>query len=304
MSQIVFDRQVAVVTGAGGGLGKTYALELARRGARVVVNDLGGSVDGSGGASSMADATVADILAAGGEAVASYESVATPEGGAAVIETALDTFGTVDVVVNNAGILRDKSFANMDMDSVHAVMDVHLNGAFHVSQPAFRVMKENGYGRFVFTASASGIFGNFGQTNYGAAKMGLVGLMNVVAVEGAKYNIRSNAIAPVARTRMTEDLLGPMIDYVDPEQVTPLVAYLASAGCAESHEIWTVGGGRYARIFVGVNDGWFAGRGEVPTAEDIRDHLSEIRDIGEFIIPMSSTEELQILGRLLEADGT
>jgi NAD(P)-dependent dehydrogenase (short-subunit alcohol dehydrogenase family) len=299
MTDIVFDNKVAIVTGAGGGLGKTYALELARRGARVVVNDLGGSVDGSGGAASMADATVGEIEAAGGEAVASYDSVSTPEGGTAIVQTAVDAFGTVDILINNAGILRDKSFANMDMDAVHAVIDVHLNGAFHVSQPAFQVMKDKGYGRFVFTSSASGIFGNFGQTNYGAAKMGLVGLMNVVAVEGAKYNITSNAIAPVAKTRMTEDLLGPLVDFVDPTQVTPLVVYLASEACEFSHEIWTVGGGRYGRVFVGVNEGWFAGRSAVPSVEDVRDHLDEIRDIGDFVIPTSSTEELTMLGRML-----
>jgi len=297
--QIVFDNQVAVVTGAGGGLGKTYALELARRGARVVVNDLGGSVDGSGGASSMADQTVADIEAAGGEAVANYDSVATQEGGAAIIQTALDSFGTVDIVVNNAGILRDKSFANVEMSDVHAVLDVHLRGAFHVTQPAFQVMKEKAYGRIVYTASASGIFGNFGQANYGAAKMGLVGLMNVTAVEGAKYGINANAIAPVARTRMTEDLLGPLAEAVDPNQVTPLVVYLASQNCDFSHEIWTVGGGRYARIFVGTNRGWFAGKGAVPSVEEVRDHLDEIRDVESYIVPSNSMEELMMLGQML-----
>ncbi len=302
MSDLVFDNKVAVITGAGGGLGKTYALELARRGARVVVNDLGGSVDGRGGAASMADATVAEIADAGGEAVASYDSVATEEGGAAIIDTALDVFGRVDIVINNAGILRDKSFANLDMDSVHSVIDVHLNGAFHVTQPAFRVMKDQGYGRLIFTSSSSGLFGNFGQANYGAAKMGLVGLMNVVAIEGAKYNIMANAIAPVARTRMTEDLLGPMIDLVDPNQVTPLVVYLASEACTFTHEIWTVGGGRFGRVFVGVNEGWFAGRSVVPSAEEVRDHLDTIRDIDAFIVPTSSTEELQLLGKMLAAE--
>jgi len=296
---IVFDNQVAIVTGAGGGLGKTYALELARRGARVVVNDLGGSVDGIGGASSAADQTVAEIVEAGGEAVANYDSVATQEGGAAIVQSAIDAFGTVDVVINNAGILRDKSFAKMEMESVHAVIDVHLNGAFHVTQPAFAVMKEKGYGRVVFTASGSGIFGNFGQANYGAAKMGLVGLMNVVAVEGAMYNIKSNAIAPVARTRMTEDLLGPLVELVEPDQVTPLVVYLASSDCENSHEIWTVGGGRYARIFVGVNQGWFAGKGTSPSVEEVRDHLEEIRDIETYTIPVNSAEEMMLLGAAL-----
>jgi NAD(P)-dependent dehydrogenase (short-subunit alcohol dehydrogenase family) len=301
MSDIVFDNRVAIVTGAGGGLGRTYALELARRGARVVVNDLGGTVDGLGGESSAADATVAEIIEGGGEAVASYASVAEPDGGKAIVETALETFGTVDVVVNNAGILRDRSFAKMDMTSVHAVIDVHLNGAFHVTQPAFEVMRANNYGRIVFTSSASGIFGNFGQANYGAAKMGLVGLMNVVAIEGAKYNIRSNAVAPVARTRMTEDLLGPMIQYVDPEQVTPMVVYLASDACDTSHEIWTVGGGRFGRVFIGVNEGWFAGVGARPTVEEVHANLDAIRDISSFDVPTSSTEELALLMAKLQA---
>jgi len=298
-SQIVFDNQVAIVTGAGGGLGKTYALEMARRGARIVVNDLGGSVDGTGGANSMADQVVGEIEAAGGEAVASYDSVSTPEGGQAIVQTAVDAFGTVDIVINNAGILRDKSFANVEMANVHAVLDVHLRGAFHVTQPAFRVMKENNYGRIVYTASASGLFGNFGQANYGAAKMGLVGLMNVTAVEGAKYGIKTNAIAPVAKTRMTEDLLGPMLEFVEPDQVMPMVVYLASSDCEASHEIWSVGGGRYARIFVGVNEGWFAGKSVVPSVEDIRDNLDTIRDIDYYIVPTSSMEELMMLGQML-----
>jgi NAD(P)-dependent dehydrogenase (short-subunit alcohol dehydrogenase family) len=210
MSEIRFDDRVAVITGAGGGLGKTYAVELARRGAKIVVNDLGGAADGTGGGSSMADATVREIEEAGGTALANYDSVATPEGGAAIIQTALDAFGQVDVVINNAGILRDKSFVKLEPKDLKAVLAVHLEGAFYVSQPAFRAMKERSYGRFLFTASTAGIFGNFGQTNYGAAKFGLVGLSNVLAIEGAKYNINSNAIAPVAKTRMTENLLGPL----------------------------------------------------------------------------------------------
>ena len=196
MSDVSFENRVAVITGAGGGLGKTYALELAKRGAKVVVNDLGGGADGTG-SSPMADAVVEEIKAAGGEAVANYDSVATPEGGEAIIKTALDSFGRIDVVVNNAGILRDKSFTKLPPEDLAIVLDVHLKGAFFVSQPAFRAMKEQKYGRFVFTASAAGIFGNFGQANYGAAKMGLVGLSNVLALEGKKSNIKSNVIAPI-----------------------------------------------------------------------------------------------------------
>ena len=296
---ITFDGRVAVVTGAGGGLGKTYALELAHRGARVVVNDLGGAVDGTGESPSAADVVVAEIESAGGEAVANYDSVSTAEGGAAVIQTAVDAFGGVDVVINNAGILRDKSFANMEIAEIEAVLDVHLKGAFYVSQPAFRIMKENGYGRFVFTASASGLFGNFGQANYGAAKLGLVGLSNVLAIEGEKYNIKSNAISPTARTRMTEDILGPFNELVDPNQVTPLVVYLCSEANEHTHEIFTAGGGRYARVFIGTNEGWFAGQGTVPTVEEVGSRLDEIRDISEYIIPSNINDELMMLGKML-----
>ena len=296
---ITFDGRVAVITGAGGGLGRTYAIELGRRGARVVVNDLGGSVDGTGASESAADRVVAEIKQAGGEAIASHDSVSTEQGGMAIIQTALDTFGTVDIVVNNAGILRDKSFANMTMDEVTAVLDVHLRGGFHVSLPAFKVMKENGYGRFVFTSSASGLFGNFGQANYGAAKAGLVGLSNVIAIEGAKYDIRSNAIAPVARTRMTEDILGPLVDLVAPELVMPLVVYLCSEANEHTHQVFTAGGGRYGRVFIATNHGWFAGKGPAPSVEDVADHIDEIRDIEEHIVPDSSTDEILLIDKYL-----
>jgi NAD(P)-dependent dehydrogenase (short-subunit alcohol dehydrogenase family) len=298
---ITFDGRVAVVTGAGGGLGREYALELGRRGAMVVVNDLGGAVDGSGASRSAADLVVEEIKGAGGEAVASYDSVATREGGAAIVQTGIDSFGGVDIVINNAGILRDKSFANMTLDEVDAVLDVHLRGAFHVSHPAFKVMKEKGYGRFVHTSSASGLFGNFGQVNYGAAKAGLVGLSNVLAIEGAKYNIKSNAVAPTARTRMTEEVLGPFMEMFDPAQVMPMVIYLCSEQNELTHEIFTVGGGRYGRVFVGTNTGWFAGQGVVPAVEDLADHLPEIRDISEYVVPGDINEELMILARLAGA---
>jgi NAD(P)-dependent dehydrogenase (short-subunit alcohol dehydrogenase family) len=296
---VAFDGRVAVVTGAGGGLGRTYALELGRRGARVVVNDLGGAVDGTGSSSSAADAVVEEIVAAGGEAVANYDSVSTREGGAAIVQTALDAFGTVDIVVSNAGILRDRSYANMTPEEIRAVLEVHLEGGFNVSQPAFQVMKEKGYGRFVFATSGSGLFGNFGQANYAAAKMGLVGLSNVIAIEGAKYGIKSNAVAPIARTRMTEELLGPLADAVAPELVTPLVVYLCSEANDHTHEIFTVGGGRYARVFVATNTGWFSGRDEAPEVEDVAAHMDEIRDISEPIVPGSSTEEIMMLGQML-----
>ena len=295
---ITFDGRVAVVTGAGGGLGRGYALELARRGARVVVNDLGGAVDGSGASRQAADVVVEEIEAAGGEAVANYDSVSNRDGGAAIIRTAVDAFGTVDIVINNAGILRDKSFAKMTLDEVDAVLDVHLKGAFYVSHPAFKVMKEKGYGRFVHTSSASGIFGNFGQANYGAAKAGLVGLSNVLAIEGEKHGIKSNAIAPTAKTRMTEELLGPFAEMFGPDQVTPMVVYLCSEANDYTHQVFSVGGGRYARVFIGTNNGWFAGQGKVPSVEELADNMESVRDISEYEIPMNINDELMMLTQL------
>ncbi len=296
MSEISFDDRVAVITGAGGGLGRTYALEFARRGGKVVVNDLGGSSDGSGGGTSMADQVVKEIEEAGGTAVANYDSVSTPEGGEAIIGTALEAFGQVDIVVNNAGILRDRSFAKLSPEELEIVIDVHLKGAFFVSQPAFRAMKERNYGRFVHTASAAGIFGNFGQTNYGAAKMGLVGLSNVLAVEGARNNIKSNVIAPIARTRLTEDLLGPLAERVEPDKVTSLVVYLCSEANEESHAIYSVGGGRYSRIFIGLAPGWTQKEG-VASVEDIQANFAQIHEPGDYIIPSSIADEMGLLAK-------
>jgi NAD(P)-dependent dehydrogenase (short-subunit alcohol dehydrogenase family) len=298
MSEISFDDQVAVVTGAGGGLGRTYALEFGRRGAKVVVNDLGGASDGTGASASMADQVVKEITEAGGTAVANHDSVSTPEGGEAIIQTALDNFGRCDVVINNAGILRDKTFAKLTPQELEIVIDVHLKGAFYVSQPAFRSMKDNGYGRFVFTASAAGIFGNFGQTNYGAAKMGLVGLSNVLAVEGAKYDIKSNVIAPIAKTRLTENLLGPLADGLAPECVTPLVVFLASKANERTHEIYSVGGGRFARIFVGACQGWMSGdAGNVVSVEDVQANMDQIRDETGYIVPGSIGDEMGLIAQ-------
>jgi NAD(P)-dependent dehydrogenase (short-subunit alcohol dehydrogenase family) len=301
MSEIRYDGRVAVITGAGGGLGKTYALLLASRGASVVVNDLGGASDGTGGGTSMADQTAKEIVEKGGKAVANYDSVSTPEGGEAIVRAAVENFGKVDIVINNAGILRDKSFAKLEPKDLEAVLDVHLKGAFYVSQPAFRVMKEQNYGRFVFTSSGAGIFGNFGQTNYGAAKMGLVGLSNVLAVEGAKNNIKSNAIAPVAKTRLTESLLGPMSAALDPNLVTPLVAYLVSENCDVTHEVFDVGGGRYARIFIALGKGWTARKGQIPSPEEIAANMGAIRSTEGFTVPESIAGELQAISEALKA---
>ena len=228
MADVSFENRVVIVTGAGNGLGKAYALELGKRGAKVVVNDLGGAVDGSGSGNSPADDVVNEIIENGGEAVANYDSVATKDGGESIVQTAVDSFGTVDAVINNAGILRDKSFANMTEEEFSLIIEVHLKGTYFVTQPAFKIMKENNYGRIVNVASPSGIFGNFGQTNYGAAKMGIVGLTNVLAIEGAKYNIKVNVIAPTAYTRMTEALLPEDVGKLfSAELVTPMVTYLS-----------------------------------------------------------------------------
>ncbi len=300
MPEIAFDDRVAIVTGAGGGLGRAYALEFAARGAAVVVNDLGGSVNGVGGSDSAAQKVVDEITAKGGRAAASHDSVSTPAGGKAIVATAIDNFGKVDVVINNAGILRDKSFLKMSWEDLDAVLDVHLRGAFYVSQPAFANMKEHGYGRFVFTASNAGVFGNFGQANYGAAKAGLVGLSNVLAIEGAKANIKSNVIMPVARTRMTEELLGSAGDSVSPELVVPMTVFLASEACELTHEAFSALGGRYARVFTGLTPGWFAGKGAHPSVEDIQANLAHIENRDGYIVPTSVADELQAVLPLLQ----
>jgi NAD(P)-dependent dehydrogenase (short-subunit alcohol dehydrogenase family) len=248
----------------------------------------------------MADQVVKEINEAGGKAVANYDSVATPEGGAAIVQTAIDNFGKVDIVINNAGILRDKTFAKLEPQDLGIVLDVHLKGAFFVTQPAFRVMKENNYGRIVFAASGAGIFGNFGQTNYGAAKMGLVGLSNVLSVEGAKNNIKCNVIAPIAKTRLTEQLLGGMADALDPNFVTPLVAYLVSEECQLTHEIFDVGAGRYARIFIGMAPGWIAPKGGIPSIEDIRNNIEKIRSPEGYTIPTSIADETKAMADALK----
>ncbi|MGE3620561.1 MAG: SDR family oxidoreductase [Acidimicrobiia bacterium] len=296
MADLGFDGKVAIITGAGGGLGRSHALELARRGALVVVNDLGGSVDGTGGSHTAAQAVVDEIAAAGGEAVANYDSVATPEGGKAIVQSAVDAFGRVDILVNNAGILRDKSFHNLTPDLLDPVLDVHLRGAFNVTQPAWLLMRDQGYGRIVNTSSGAGIFGNFGQANYGAAKMGLVGLTRVLALEGAKYDIKVNAIAPVARTRMTEDILGPLADQMGPEYVTPVVTYLAHQDCEISGEVLSIGGGRVARVLIAVTPGIVD---KDLTAESVRDSLDRIRAEEGYQVPASLNDEIGIAVKAL-----
>ena len=288
MADIGFDGRVAIITGAGGGLGREHALLLAARGAQVVVNDLGGSVSGEGGSAGPAHTTAKEIEDLGGAAVADTNSVASPEGGAAIVETAMQAFGRVDIVINNAGILRDKTFQNMTPELLDPVIDVHLKGAFNVTRPAWIQMRTQSYGRIINTASNAGILGNFGQSNYGAAKMGLVGLTRVLAAEGGKYNIKVNAIAPVAKTRMTEDLLGAMADNLDPALVSPIAAWLAHEDCPVTGEVYSAAGGRIARFFIGLTDGYYNPK---LTVEDVRDHFEQIRSDGSYIIPTGLNDE-------------
>jgi NAD(P)-dependent dehydrogenase (short-subunit alcohol dehydrogenase family) len=292
MAQIGFEGKVAIVTGAGGGLGREHALLLASRGAQLVVNDLGGSVDGTGASAGPAQQVVEEIEAAGGVAVADTNSVSTQEGGEAIVKTALEAFGRVDIVINNAGILRDKSFANMTDELWDSVVAVHLRGAMCVTRAAWPHLREQAYGRIVSTSSSAGIFGNFGQTNYGAAKMGLVGFTRALAQEGAKYNIKANAIAPVARTRMTEDILGPLADKLDPGLVSPVVAWLVSEDCPVTGEIFSVGGGRVARIFVAEGPGFFK---KDLSPEDVRDNWDDIVAEDGYSIPRSANDEIGTL---------
>ncbi|MBI5550641.1 MAG: SDR family NAD(P)-dependent oxidoreductase [Desulfobacterales bacterium] len=275
---IRFDERVAIVTGAGGGLGRAYALELARRGAKVVVNDLGGARDGTGqGTAAPADQVVAEIQAAGGQAVANYDSVATPAGGQAIVDCALKHFGRLDILINNAGILRDKSFGKMEPENWHAVMDVHLNGAYHVSRPAFTAMRENKYGRILMTTSAAGLYGNYGQTNYAAAKMGLVGLMNVLKLEGEKYGIKVNTLAPLAASRLTEDILPPdLFAKMKPEYAVPMALFLCAEQCPASGNIYNAGMGFYNRAAVVTGAGKVPAAGRAPTLEEIRDGIEAI----------------------------
>ncbi|MBI4965572.1 MAG: SDR family NAD(P)-dependent oxidoreductase [Desulfomonile tiedjei] len=280
--EIRFDGKVAVVTGAGGGLGRVYALELAKRGAKVVVNDLGGARDGAGqGSSSPADKVVEEIKALGGEAVASYDSVATPEGGEALINKAVEAFGRVDILINNAGILRDKTIARMEPQEWASVRSVHLDGAYNVTRPAFLKMRDNRYGRIIVTTSSSGLYGNFGQSNYSAAKMGLVGLMNTLKLEGEKHNIKINAIAPTAATRMTQDVMPPdLFEKVQPEFVAPIVLYLCSDASAETGMIFNAGMGVFNRAAVVTGPGAVVGDGKTPpTPEQIHEQWNAINDL-------------------------
>jgi len=288
---IRFDNRVAIVTGAGNGLGRSHALLLASRGAKVVVNDPGGARDGKGGDHSAADKVVGEIKAAGGQAVANYDSVAERAGGANIVKTAIDAFGTVDIVVNNAGILRDKSFHNMSLDDYEFVVKVHFLGSVYVTHAAWPIMREKSYGRVVMTSSNSGIYGNFGQANYSAAKLAVVGLVNTLRLEGQKYNIHVNAIAPVAGTRMTEDLMPPeIVAKLKPELVSPMVAYMCSEQCQHTGEIFSAGAGYYSLIEYREGQGVrLAGQ---PSVDDIAANISRIADMAALKRYRTSSEEV------------
>jgi len=279
MAEIRFDGKVAVVTGAGGGLGRSHALLLGSRGAKVVVNDLGGAPDGTGESKRMADKVVEEIQSAGGEAVPNYDSVATMEGGANIIKTAMDSFGRVDILINNAGILRDVSFLKMPEESWDIIFSVHVKGSFCCSKAAWPIMRELQYGRIIMTSSAAGIYGNFGQSNYSAAKMALIGLGQTLALEGKKYNIHSNTIAPIADSRLTATVLPDDIrKKLKPEYVSPLVAYLCSEQCEETGGLFEVGAGSFFHL------NWYRSGGctlktDDVTIENVAENFGKIKDM-------------------------
>ncbi|MGV0581000.1 SDR family NAD(P)-dependent oxidoreductase [Mycolicibacterium elephantis] len=308
---IDFTGQVAVVTGAGRGLGRVYALELARRGASVVVNDLGGSMVGDGEDTAIADRVVDEIITAGGVAVASYDSVDDPAGGEAIVRSAVNAFGRVDAVISNAGIFNSIPFDELTPEDWRRMLSVHLDGAFHLAQPAYRVMKAQGYGRFVFIASSAGMFGQHLEAHYAAAKAGIVGLSNVVALEGEPHGIRANTVLPFGLSRMVTETLGDsraltengFFAAIRPELVAPIVVFLASRACDFSHQNFSACAGRFARVFVGLSEGWLAPRDSDPTAEDIAAHIAEVTGTQPFTIPGSIYEEVFEVSRRLGIPG-
>jgi NAD(P)-dependent dehydrogenase (short-subunit alcohol dehydrogenase family) len=307
VEELKFEGRVVIVTGAGNGLGRAHALEFGRRGAAVVVNDLGCGVDGIGVSHDDADRVVAELRGLGAKAVASYGSVATKDGAEEITEIAIKEFGRVDVVVNNAGVLQNGFFSDLTEEQLATVINTHYLGAIFVSQPAFRIMCDQGYGRFVFTTSAAGLFGLRNQTNYASAKAALIGLSNAIAIDGAPYGILSNSVSPAANTRIVagmnpqdmtpEDLAIALrgdlkVDFPGgPEFVTPIVVYLSSEACHLTHEIFSAVSGRFARVFVASTRGWYGPHDRPATAEEVRDHLEDIRDRGQYQVPVSVWDE-------------
>ena len=288
---ISFEGQVAIVTGAGNGLGKSHALELARRGAKVVVNDFGGARDGTGGSLSPAEAVVEEITASGGEAMANGANVAKFEDCEALVADTLSNWGRVDCLINNAGILRDKSFGKLEMSDWNAVVDVHLNGSANCSRAVWNQMKEQNYGRILMTTSTSGIYGNFGQANYGAAKLGLVGLMNTLCIEGAKNNIQVNCLSPTAATRMTEDILTEdMLAKLDPKYVTPAAVFLVSRD-APNHCVMFAGAGTYSTMQISESAGLNLAEDQ-RNADGVAENFETISDMSNPDIFYSGTEHV------------
>jgi NAD(P)-dependent dehydrogenase (short-subunit alcohol dehydrogenase family) len=305
---IDFAGQAVIVTGAGRGLGRLYALELARRGASVVVNDIGGSMSGEGTDPTVADEVVAEIEGAGGQGVASHDSVDTPEGAAAIVQTAVDRFGRLDAVISNAGIYEMVPFDELTVEQWRRMLQVHLDGAFFLSQPAMRIMRSQGYGRLVFVASNIGAFGQERTAHYAAAKGGIIGLTNALANEGAAHGVLANAVLPIGQTRMMTDSMGerepnPVLDQffaaTTAERVVPITVYLASRDCQLNHHYFSAVAGRFARVFVGLGEGWVDGEGAEPTVEDIAAHLAEITSTDTFEIPMTVADEIFVVLRQL-----
>lgn len=298
------DGRTAIVTGAGAGLGRAYALGLAARGARVLVNDLGSALDGGGSDASPADSVVAEIIAAGGEAVADYTSVATADGGEAIVTHAQDAFGSVDILVNNAGNMRLSSFAKLNVREIDELLDVHLGGTFYVTKPAYLLMMQQERGRIIFTHSGLGAFGIYGADLYATAKGGVGGLLAALRLECVRYGITVNAVAPMARTRMSgDDLYAALPDeYVGPEHVSPVVEYFASDECTVNGEVWSVGAGSISRLFLARTEGYFQhpGQSGILTPEDIADHLDEIRSADVISEPPTWPAEWQMVVDMYE----
>jgi NAD(P)-dependent dehydrogenase (short-subunit alcohol dehydrogenase family) len=297
---IDFAGQVVVVTGAGRGLGRLYARELARRGAAVVVNDLGGTMQGHGSDSSVADLVVKEIADEGGVAVVSHESVATPEGGEAIVRTAVDRFGRLDAVVSNAGIFDTLPFDEIPADDWRRMLNVHLDGSFYLSQPAYRVMKAHRGGRFVFIASSAGLFGQPNSAHYAAAKAGIFGLANAIAIDGAQHGVLANTVLPFGYSRMVTETVGdrddlggdvPFLRVIEPDLVVPMVVFLASRSCSFTHHAFSACAGRFSRVFVGQAEGWIA-PGSAPTAEDIEANVGAVSATEPFSVPLSIFDEV------------
>ncbi len=297
---IEFADQVVIVTGAGRGLGRLYALDLARRGAAVVVNDVGSSMHGEGANSGIADAVVSEIQEAGGRAIASHDSVATVEGGTRIVQSAVDEFGRLDAVVSNAGIFHTAEFENLTPAEWERMVNVHLHGAFYLSQPAYRVMQSQGYGRFVFISSSAGLFGQPNSAHYAAAKSGVAGLSNVIAIEGAQHGISANCVLPFGYSRMVTETVGdrdqfkgelPFLDAIEPELVVPIVVFLASRDCEVTHHCFSACAGRFSRVFVGQAHGWVWQDGE-PSADDIASHWAEVKSQEPYSVPESIFDEV------------